>query len=97
MPSGRRWAREAVGRVRSPINTVASHRGRARAMFIDSCVVGVKVYGSRPSRLVKRRRINKEMRIKDCLRPEGLIGSMICFVALLINQDLIVTVGCDSH
>lgn len=66
-------------------------------MFMDSCVVGVKVYGSRPSRLVRERRISKEMRIKECLCPVGLIGVIICLAAWLINQDLIVVVGCDNH
>lgn len=28
---------------------MASQRGAANPKFIDSCVVGVKVYGSRPS------------------------------------------------
>lgn len=32
-----------------PINTVANHRGTANAMLRESCVVGVKVYGRRPS------------------------------------------------
>lgn len=43
VPSGRRWPKEIDGWFRRPISTVASHRGRARAMFIDSWVVGVKV------------------------------------------------------
>ena len=36
VPSGRRWASEEAGLFRRPISTVASHSGRARAMFIDS-------------------------------------------------------------
>lgn len=36
VPSGRRWPRDVVGWFRMPISTVASHRGTARAMFIDS-------------------------------------------------------------
>lgn len=36
VPSGRRWASEEVGLFRRPISTVASHSGRARAIFIDS-------------------------------------------------------------
>lgn len=36
VPSGRRWPRDVVGWFRMPTSTVASHRGTARAMFIDS-------------------------------------------------------------
>lgn len=54
VPLGRRWPREAEGWFRKPISKVASHNGRARAIFIDSWVVGVKVYGRRPSRLMER-------------------------------------------
>lgn len=54
VPSGRRWPRDAEGWFRNPVSRVASHRGKARAMFIDNWVVGVKVYGRRPSRLMER-------------------------------------------
>lgn len=43
VPSGSRWAREIEGWLRSPVSRVASQSGNARAMFIDSWVVGVKV------------------------------------------------------
>lgn len=43
VPSGRRWPREAEGWFRSPVSRVASHSGKASAMFIDSWVVGVNV------------------------------------------------------
>lgn len=43
VPSGRRWPKASVGWFRMPMITVASHRGNARPMFRDSCVVGVKV------------------------------------------------------
>lgn len=36
VPSGRRWPREGVGWFRRPVSRVASHSGRAKAMFIDS-------------------------------------------------------------
>lgn len=55
VPSGRRWPRAAVGFFRRPIITVASQRGTARAMFRESWVVGVKVYGRRPSILMEIR------------------------------------------
>lgn len=40
---------------------MASQSGTARAMFIDSWVVGVKVYGSRPNRLMERRKSISEV------------------------------------
>lgn len=43
VPSGRRWPSEAEGWFRRPVSNVASQRGKASAMFMDSCVVGVNV------------------------------------------------------
>ena len=43
VPSGKRWPREAEGWLRRPVSSVASHSGNARARFMDSWVVGVKV------------------------------------------------------
>lgn len=43
VPSGRKWAKEAVIWFRKPIRTVASQNGTARPRFIESCVVGVNV------------------------------------------------------
>lgn len=43
VPSGRRWASVAEGWFRSPVRSVASHKGKARARFMDSWVVGVNV------------------------------------------------------
>lgn len=43
VPSGRRCPRDVVGWFRRPVRSVASQRGKARAMFIDSWVVGVNV------------------------------------------------------
>lgn len=53
-PSGRRRARVKDSLFFRPVIMVANHRGRARAMFIDSWEVDVKVYGSRLSRLDSR-------------------------------------------
>lgn len=53
-PSGRRWASVIDGLFFKPVMMVASHRGIAIAMFIDSWEVDVKVYGSRLSRLNNR-------------------------------------------
>lgn len=43
VPSGSSCPKEAEGWFRRPVSKVASHSGRAKAMFIDSWVVGVKV------------------------------------------------------
>lgn len=36
VPSGRRWPRETEGWFRRPVSRVASHNGKARAIFIDN-------------------------------------------------------------
>lgn len=41
VPCGRRWARKFLVLKRSPITTVAAHRGIAIARFMESWVVGV--------------------------------------------------------
>lgn len=64
VPSGRRWPRAAVGFFRRPIITVASQRGTARAMFRESWVVGVKVYGRRPSMLMEIKNTIKDANIR---------------------------------
>lgn len=87
VPSGRRCAREAEGWLRRPVRRVASHNGKARARFIDSWVVGVKVYGSRPSRLMRRRKIIREVRIKAHLCPFSFSGVISCLVIRLISQS----------
>lgn len=43
VPSGSRWPREIEGWLRIPVRRVASQSGKARAMFMDSWVVGVNV------------------------------------------------------
>lgn len=43
VPSGSKCPRDIEGWFRRPVSRVASQRGKASAMFIDSCVVGVKV------------------------------------------------------
>lgn len=48
VPMGSKWLSAVVGLLRKPISTVASQRGKARARFSESWVVGVKVYGSSP-------------------------------------------------
>lgn len=62
VPSGRRCPRACVGWFRIPIITVASQRGVASPKFSESCVVGVKVYGRRPSMFIVIKKIIREVR-----------------------------------
>lgn len=80
VPSGRRWPREIEGWFRRPVRRVANQSGKARAMFIDSCVVGVNVYGSRPSRLIVSKSIISDVRIRAHLCPSLFNGVISCFV-----------------
>lgn len=79
VPSGRRWPKEWVGWVRIPRITVANHSGTAKPMFMDSCVVGVKVYGRRPAVLSVIRKSIKDVRSTAHLWPAMLIGRKICW------------------
>ena len=74
VPSGRRWPNEIVGWFSIPINTVVSHSGRAKAMFRESCVVGVNVYGRRPRRLMVIRNSIRAVSNIAHLCPPRLIG-----------------------
>lgn len=74
VPSGKRCPRATVGWFRMPIITVASQSGTARPMFKDSCVVGVKVYGRRPSMLIVIRNTIKEVSISAHLCPPTFRG-----------------------
>lgn len=87
VPSGRRWPREMVGWLRSPTRTVASHVGTASAMFIDSWVVGVKVYGRSPSRFSEIKSNMSEVRMAAHLWPGVLIGNISCFVNVFVAQS----------
>ena len=80
VPSGNRWAKEADGWFRRPVSSVASHSGKARAMFIDSWVVGVNVYGRRPRRLIVGSMIIRDVNIMAHLWPFLLSGTISCFV-----------------
>lgn len=87
VPSGRRWPREIEGWLRSPVRMVASHRGKASAMFIDSWVVGVNVYGSKPSRLTNKRKIISDDRIRAHLCPGLFSGVINCLVISWRNHS----------
>lgn len=86
VPSGSRCPRAIVGWFRRPMITVASQRGTARPMFSDSWVVGVKVYGRRPSMLRVMRNSINDIKIRAHLWPPKLIGMRSWFVNRLINQ-----------
>ena len=86
VPSGSRWPSACVGWFRIPIIIVASHKGTANAVLRDSCVVGVKVYGRRPSRLSVIKNTIREARRRAHLWPPTFRGWKICCVKLLINQ-----------
>lgn len=87
VPSGRRCPREIEGWFRRPVSRVASHSGNARARFMDSWVVGVNVYGSRPSRLISSRKTIRDVRIRAHLCPFLSNGIISCFVIRLISHS----------
>lgn len=66
---------------------MANQSGNARAMFIDSWVVGVNVYGSRPRRLIVSRRIISDDRMRAHLWPGLFSGVMSCLVIVLMVHD----------
>lgn len=80
VPSGSKWAREADGLFRSPVSRVASQRGKAKAMLMDSWVVGVNVYGRSPRRLIVRSMVISDVNIRAHLWPLLLSGAISCFV-----------------
>lgn len=80
VPSGSKWAKEADGLFRRPVSRVASHRGKARAMFMDSWVVGVNVYGRSPRRLIVRSMVISDVSIRAHLWPFLFNGIISCFV-----------------
>ena len=86
VPSGRRCPSASVGLFHMPMITVASQRGTAKPRLSDSCVVGVNVYGRRPSKLrVKRNTIN-EVRRRAHLWAPTFKGRSSCWVNRAIDQ-----------
>lgn len=77
MPSGKRWASDFSGWLRIPIRTVASQIGAARPRLMDSWVVGVKVYGSKPSTFSETRKSISEVNKAAHLWPSSLRGVRI--------------------
>lgn len=85
-PSGRRWASARDGLSFRPVRIVASHRGMAMAMFIDSWEVDVKVYGSRPNRLdikITRSRLANRW---DHFCPFGVSWFVMLDIKIFRNQ-----------
>ncbi len=72
VPCGRKWARELFSLWRNPRSTAPAHSGIAMLRFIDSCVVGVNVCGSRPRRLVEPINMIRETIIRVQVRPFGV-------------------------
>lgn len=87
VPSGRRCPREIEGWFRRPVSRVASHSGNASAMFIDSWVVGVNVYGRSPRRLITRSIVIREVRIKAHLWAFLFSGVISCFVMVFRSHS----------
>ena len=87
VPSGSKWPRDVEGWFRKPVSRVASHRGKARAIFIESWVVGVKVYGSRPRRLIVSSMVISEVSISAHLWPFLFRGIISCFVIRWRNHS----------
>ena len=71
VPCGRKWARDDFVLCRKPRITVPVHKGIAMARFIDSCVVGVNVWGRSPRRFVDPINRMSEISIRDHVRPFG--------------------------
>lgn len=65
---------------------MASHRGTARPRLSDSCVVGVKVYGRRPSMFMVIRKSIREANKRAHLCPPVFKGRRSCCVNRLIDQ-----------
>lgn len=72
VPCGRKWASELFSLWRKPIITAPAHSGIAMLRFIDSWVVGVNVWGSKPKRFVDPINIIREMIIRAHVRPFGV-------------------------
>lgn len=97
VPSGSRCPSDLVGWFRRPESTIASHIGIAIPIFIESCVVGVNVYGRSPNRLIAKSMIISDVRIIDHWWPVLLIGSINCFVNKLIAHSWMVDKRFVNH
>lgn len=64
VPWGIRWINICFVLFNHPNNINPNHRGRAKERVIVICLVLVKIYGNKPKKLLKRIRLNKEIKIK---------------------------------
>ena len=70
--------------MRSPVIIVIIHSGIAIPRFMESCVVGVNVYGNRPSRFIIKIEAINVVSVRAHLCPLVLIGSISCLVICFI-------------
>lgn len=71
---------------RNPRITAPAHNGIAMLRFMDSCVVGVNVWGNKPKRLVDPINMISETIISAHVRPFGVWINIICLIISLISQ-----------
>ena len=79
VPCGRKWASDALVLLRKPVITAPAHKGMAMPKFIDSCVVGVNEWGSRPNKFVDPINRIRDMSINVHVCPLVLWIPIICF------------------
>lgn len=79
VPCGKKWASDALVLLRKPLITALVHRGRAMPRFIDSCVIGINEWGSRPSRFVDPINRIKDISINVHVCPLVLWMPIVCF------------------
>lgn len=76
---------------------VANQKGTARPIFSESCVVGVKVYGSSPSMFREIRNSIRDARSSAHLCPGTFTGRSSSWVNRPINQFCRVSSRLFSH
>lgn len=86
VPWGRKWANEDFSLWRKPRITAPAQRGMAIPKFMESCVVGVNVCGSNPSRFVEPMNIIRDASIRDQVRPLGEWVIIICLMMSFTNH-----------
>ena len=79
VPCGRKWASDALVLLWKPVITAPAHKGIAMPKFIDSCVVGVNEWGSRPNKFVDPINRIRDININVHVCPLVLWILIICF------------------
>lgn len=90
-PSGSMWASVIDGFLVIPVIIVAIHSGMAMAIFMDSCEVGVNVYGSRPSRFDSRIIRSRLVRTWHHFCPFG-VSWLVMFDIIVVSSQTIAVV-----